>query len=1047
MFTGIIRHVFLIVLEDGNHLTLIATESFIKQLTIGDSVAINGVCLTVTVIGDTYCTFFLSQETLSKTCFISDTMANVELPMKYGDFVGGHFVTGHVHGIAEIVSLDNETLWIDLGHLSRTNIYKASIAVNGVSLTVAEISGSKIRIAIIPETLDKTNLSSCKMVHIEFDSLACPVQDDKYFMNLAIAEGEKGRVTAPPNPWCGCVIVDKNKTIIGKGFHRKAGEPHAEVNAINSSSDVENSIMYVTLEPCCHTGRTPPCTNLIIQKKVSKVVVGIVDPDERVSGKGIQQLRDAGIEVVVMNDPDVAFSLRQYIHHRKTGLPYVTLKIGLSFDHCYRSDNSKWITEEPSRKEGHVLRSQCQAIIVGANTAQQDQPSLDVRYGIPVLQQPKRIVIDGSCLIPNDMKGTVMTTNTSKWKDTNTQTVVIESLLDVLKNLGSGVIHCLVEGGYKLHRSFFEQNLANELVIFRNPNLILGESGYPWKVPPGISLKLVENRTIDLNNIMERYLVVSTTQQKKDDKPNFDLIEVAIDTFKRGGFVLVMDDENRENEGDLIIAASKMTTGHMTELLNQSTGIICVPMEKSRANKLNLPPMVHKNTDNLQTAFTVSVDSKDCGTGVSSEDRLKTIKTLCEDNPNDLRRPGHVFPLIAHHGGLQARRGHTEAAIALCQLADIYPRVAVIAELQNKDGTMKRFPECYRYAKINNIPIISINQLAKESFDNVPLLSECQLYSKIGSKPWQVQCYGNSSKPHRVFIYGSLDTEVIPVRIHSECFTGDVFKSLQCDCGEQLECAMNYIVERGSGVIIFPSDHEGRGIGLVHKLHAYKLQKEQHLDTFEANDALGFPDDARTYDEVNDILENKLHLKKIELLTNNPNKINSLVVKTTPLRVLNSGHNKRYMETKEDHFTKTNPVILLDNVPKNMTIAIVYSMWHPHYINRILDIFERHLKEYDIRVSKIAVPGCNEIPFKASQIAKEFHGILCVGILIKGDTLHFENVSGAVSNGIMQAQLNTGVPMMNCIFSCLDTNQIEERISGPKSTLEYVAKALIKMLN
>jgi len=478
-------------------------------------------------------------------------------------------------------------------------------------------------------------------------------------------------------------------------------------------------------------------------------------------------------------------------------------------------------------------------------------------------------------------------------------------------------------------------------------------------------------------------------------------------------------------------------------------------MEKSIADKLELAPMCKNNTDIHQTAFTVSVDSTSTGTGVSAQDRLTTIKALANDStiPSDLRRPGHIFPLVAHSGGLKSRRGHTEAAITLCKLSGSIP-VAVIGEMKGNDGKMKRRSECFAYAKANRIPIIEIGQLVKIiKKSEIELLAECDIQSEIGEHPWKMMCFGDINSPHKVFMYPNFGIlyENVPVRIHSECFTGDVFKSKHCDCGQQLEQSMKYIVDNGEGLIIFPSNHEGRGIGITHKVKAYQLQKENNIDTYEANKILGFEPDNRNYDDIIKIL-NYLEITKVELLTENPDKIISLadiVVKTKPIIIEANSHNEKYLKAKHLHFqTKKNPIIDLTNIITNsMKIAFVYSMWHEQYISDIRSKLRSYLEDLGIHyLDEYDVPGSNEIPFKAVMLAKKYDGIICIGILIKGDTLHFENVSTAVANGIMQAQISTGTPMMNCILSCFDMDQVFDRINGTHSTLEYVARSLVKMI-
>ena len=269
-------------------------------------------------------------------------------------------------------------------------------------------------------------------------------------------------------------------------------------------------------------------------------------------------------------------------------------------------------------------------------------------------------------------------------------------------------------------------------------------------------------------------------------------------------------------------------------------------------------------------------------------------------------------------------------------------------------------------------------------------------------------------------------------------------------------------VNKGSGIVIFPSSHEGRGIGIVDKIKAYSLQKDLNIDTFEANRRLGHDIDARCYNEINEIL-NYLNVKNIELLSENPAKIFELkdkIINNVPIVGESTVQNTKYLQDKKKHFShdveeveeieedkKETPVIILNPLREDLSIAIVYSSWHAKYISRIRELFKVYLAKYNVKnIYEYEVPGSNEIPFMASKIASSVDGIICLGILIKGDTLHFENVSTAVSNGIMQAQIQTGVPMMNAILSCFNFEQVEERINGEKNTLEYIVQALLSII-
>ena len=1051
MFTGLIKYLFRYDLV-GNRLYLAATPEFIKNVSLGDSIAVNGVCLTVTKItDDNTLVFDLLDETLRVTNLKSQNLpANVELSLKHGDRMGGHVLSGHVETTAPI-KINKKGLLVYLGkdHIKKVQ-YKGSIAINGVSLTVGKVLEDHIEIYLIPETITRTNLgqlSDGTPVNVEFDCVTKGEElqkDDEYFMNEAVKEGEKGRHNAPPNPWVGCVIV-KDGNIIGRGYHERFGSPHAEVNAINNAiEDVKGADLYVTLEPCCHYGKTPPCTNLIIEKGISRVFIGICDPDSNVSGKGCDILKDKGIEVILMDYEKAKYSLRHYLHQRGHKRPYITAKIALSMDGCYRNAEgiSKWITNEHSRKEGHILRAESQTIIVGGRTVEHDDPELTVRYGLDFqLDRQPKVVVYG-------------VTNQSKklFSSGRAESVSKEGLLDYIDE--SKDISWLAEGGAGLHRYLFENEMVDELVVFRSPK-VFGKNAYKWDcVPPNVSLSLMSSKIHDGDT--HSVYKVSYGRDVEGDKPVFSKVEDAIKSFSEGKFVIVMDDENRENEGDLIISAAKMTESQMTEMINRTTGIICVPLENERAQQLNIPIMCPENTDTHKTAFTVSVDHISTTTGVSAADRLATVKALTNEstNPSDLKRPGHIFPLIGNSKGLDGRRGHTEAAIALCKLSGIYPRVPVIGEMQGSNGKMCRLQECYNYAKSHNIPIITVEKLAKEmeNFQDPPFLAKCQLKTKIGEQSWTIECYGNPLSPHKVFVYPSpLRTdpnEEIPLRIHSECFTGDVFHSQHCDCGEQLEASMRYIVKYGKGIIIFPSNHEGRGIGFVNKVKAYKYQNIG-MNTFEANEKLHHLEDPRTYDEIKLILDS-LNINKVKLLTNNPKKIEALgdlVVSAEPIKIESNVHNAKYLADKASFFKKIPDIKVKPNGKKN-TVAIVYSNWHLDHINRIKDILKTHLENLGVNVCEYDVPGSNELPFKAMKIGEnaEIDSIICVGILIKGDTLHFENISSAVSNGIMTAQLGIKKPIVNCVLSCLNFDQVEERITGEKNTLDYIAKTAVEMI-
>ncbi|MEB3243994.1 MAG: bifunctional 3,4-dihydroxy-2-butanone-4-phosphate synthase/GTP cyclohydrolase II [Cyanobacteriota bacterium] len=390
----------------------------------------------------------------------------------------------------------------------------------------------------------------------------------------------------------------------------------------------------------------------------------------------------------------------------------------------------------------------------------------------------------------------------------------------------------------------------------------------------------------------------------------FDCIADALAAIRNGEAIVVVDDENRENEGDLICAAQFATPQQINFMATEARGLICLAMEGERLDELDLPLMVDHNTDSNQTAFTVSVDAgpeHGVGTGISAEDRARTIQVAIHpmSRPADLRRPGHVFPLRARSGGVLKRAGHTEAAVDLARLAGLYP-AGVICEIQNGDGSMARLPELLRYAQRHGLRLISIAdliryRLATERF--VRRQAEALLPSAFGD--FRAIGYRNEldGSEHVALVKGRPEQAKGPVlvRVHSECLTGDAFGSLRCDCRPQLEAALRMIEAAGEGVVVYLRQ-EGRGIGLVNKLRAYSLQ-DGGLDTVEANERLGFPADLRNYGVGAQILSD-LGVKHLRLITNNPRKIAGLdgyglrVADRVPLIIDASAHNAAYLSAK-----------------------------------------------------------------------------------------------------------------------------------------------------
>jgi len=389
-------------------------------------------------------------------------------------------------------------------------------------------------------------------------------------------------------------------------------------------------------------------------------------------------------------------------------------------------------------------------------------------------------------------------------------------------------------------------------------------------------------------------------------------MKTALENFARGEFLIVVDDENRENEGDLIILAEKATPEKVAFMVRHTTGILCVAITENRARALELPLMVDRNQDKKKTAFTISVDAKDgLTTGVSALERSNTVRALASQSahPTDFVRPGHIFPLIADRNGLTNRRGHTEAGVALAQLVGATP-AALLSEITNDDGTMARGKELADFAKLNQIQVISIadlqsyfaqNKVISQSEFKSPVLQWAQLPTQHGI--WEISSFsGVSQREQAVLRYGNSQDQPI-VRIHSECLTGDIFGSKRCDCGQQLDQSMSEIQEHGNGYVIYLRNHEGRGIGLAEKIKAYQLQ-DQGLDTVDANISLGHPVDARDWNDAIEIIRT-LGLKSLTLLTNNPEKVaavRALGISCTQrsIKIEQNRFNKKYLSTKAE---------------------------------------------------------------------------------------------------------------------------------------------------
>ncbi len=833
----------------------------------------------------------------------------------------------------------------------------------------------------------------------------------------------------------------------------------------------------------------------------------MLDPDEKVSGNGVKILRDSGIEVVEnICEKEIRYSLRSYIHHRKTGLPYGIAKIALSLNGCYASKNREqvWISCKKSRDHSKSLMYNVQAVIEGTYTIDNDFEQLNKKQKGPTTKlvylnrtcnnlskilekSPADIIYVGDTHYKN--KETMINKEIISVSDKEVISVSENSnklnLYEICKDLGQrGVLSAVYEGGAILHRSLFDLGLISELWIYTSSKNIDGRDWYNESHLNGYSLELMEKQLID-NDTFSRYKVIPSTEVSNVCKALFDLNE--------GRPILLSDDADREDEVDLIIGASHATPEIVELFRKNGTGIICAPMTEMRAAQLSLPLLTENNEDINGTNFTLSCDYSNVSTGVSAKDRAKTLNMLSDKSCNydDLTRPGHIFPLIAQAGYLSLRQGHTEGSVTLCQLAGIEP-VASIVEMVSDDGNMMRQSDCVEWMKkiensgLEKYPrtLISMNDLEKYlMYRNPKLLNESSIaditLDKYGK--WKILIFpslrseyelsNSAGRSHLIMVHGDIysKNKTVLTRIHSECFTGDVLGSKQCDCGPQLNTSLKKIFENGSGVIAFPAGHEGRGIGLVSKIKAYRAQKLYSIDTYEANKILGYDEDHRDYDEILSIF-NYLRIDNISIMTENREKIEAFKSITTNIIKLDVGSNhinssyvkvkreknriasshvKEKKETKINEFNTTK-VVVTDEM-KSKKILILDTAWHHESVNKmVIDIkntlIDRGLKSSSIY--RVTVPGCFDTISKLNMIHHDYDCIICVGFLLLGETDHYQYTSAGVMQGLILTSIKIEKPIINAICNCHNQDQISSKADSSSGTAQsFAISALIQISN
>ena len=533
----------------------------------------------------------------------------------------------------------------------------------------------------------------------------------------------------------------------------------------------------------------------------------------------------------------------------------------------------------------------------------------------------------------------------------------------------------------------------------------------------------------------------------------------AVEAFRSGQMVLVMDDADREDECDLFLAAEFATEESMAFMIRETTGIICVVADRARLDRFGLQPATVNNTDKNATNFYTSTDYlPGTSTGVSAADRAATVRAFVDlrNTADDFSKPGHMFPLCPRPGGLKERQGHTEAAFDLCRLANL-PTVAAIGELMSREGRMLRGYESRKFAETHQLKFITVAEI-RAAMDRPITPSEtevCHLPNKYFG-PGSLQVFPGQDVEVVALVRGEVKGKAnVPCRVHSECLTGDILGSLRCDCGDQLTAFLSLLEEKEEGVLLYVRGHEGRGIGLRNKVKAYRLQDSLGLDTIDSNLHLGFLTDTRSFTDVETVLRDKLGVVSISLFTNNPEKAGALgdiVASVQPLPSTPNTYNLGYLETKRarlKHKTVLETMSWTGAKKSGAVVAVVAAKWNKDFVDPLVKQCIEELEANNATVRFVQVPGAFDLLTGCRSLATckdAVSAVVCIGVLIRGESDSYDYTCQALTIGIAQLNATPGFPaVIPGLLMCKDARQATERsetalgVGWAKQALELVA--------